>query len=204
MKKTVSIFVMLTLISSIVFAGGIVEDPKNPTKNGSTVIKCGAIFKLFYKAESTEDVRVTIYNSDNEPVFKETLRQTEGFMRPYNLNKLEEGEYRLDIADKNGVESKSLHHFAEKSKSLITVIQLLETPEKFLLTIGKKESAEMIGVRIFNERNEVIYEQSERVQGDFSKVYNIKKGNHFRFEITDSNGTRVIDKSKNPLIASVK
>lgn len=202
MKKTLSILVVLTLFSSIAFAGGINKDPKKSTKTGSTVIKKGSVFKLFYKGDDLDNVRVTIYNSNDEPVFKETLRNTDGFMRPYNLNKLEEGEYKLVIADKHGEQSQSLQHFAEKSQTLIGVIQLSETPEKFVLTIGKKLSPEVVAVKIYNDRNEIIYEQLENIKGDFSKLYDLGKADSYRFEITDSNGTTSIIKNKNILIAS--
>ena len=202
MKKTLSILVMLTLLSSVAFAGGIGDDPKSPAKKGLAVIKQGSVFKLFYKCQESDDVRVTIYNSDNKAIFKETLRNVDGFMRPYNFGNLAEGDYTVVVKDDFCDHAELIHHYAEKSNSLIGVIQLSETPEKFVLTVGKKLSPETIGVRIFNDKNEVVYEQIEFVDGDFAKLYNLKEGDSYRFEITDSNGTTSIIKNRSFITAS--
>jgi hypothetical protein len=202
MKKTLSILVMLTLFSSVVFAGGIGDDPKYPGKKGLAVVKQGSVFKLFYKCQESSDVKVTIYNSNNKTIFKETLHDIDGFMRPYNLEKLAEGDYTVVVTDDHCDHTEILHHFAQKSKSLIGVIQLSETPEKFVLTVGKKLSPETIGVRIFNDKNEIVYEQLEHIEGDFAKLYNLKEGDSYRFEITDSNGTTSIIKNRSFLTAS--
>ncbi len=200
MKKTLSIFAVLTLFSSVVFAGGI-DDPKNPSKTGLAVIKQGSTFKLFYKCEGPDNVKVTIYNNDNKAIFKENIRNVDGFIRPYNLDNLPEGDYRVVVEDGNCEHTNVFHHYVEKSKSLIGVIQLSESPEKFVLTIGKKLSPEIVGVKIYNAENEMVYERLERVSGDFAKLYNLKEGDSYRFEITDSNGTTSIIKNRNILAA---
>ena len=203
MKKTLYIFVVLTLFSSIAFAGGNGEDPKDPTKSGLAVIKQGSTFKLFYKCKIESDkVKVTIYNKENEAVFRETIHKTNGFMRPYNLDNLGEGDYTVVVADENCDFTNVFHHYAEKSKSLIGVIQLSDAPEKFVLTVGKKLTPEVIGVKIYNDKNEIVYEKLERVSSDFAKLYNLKEGDSYRFEITDSNGTTSIIKNKNILASS--
>lgn len=202
MKKALSIFVVLTLFSSVLFAGGIGEDPKDPAKTGLAVIKKGSTFKLFYKCKESDKVNVTIYNKKDEVVFKETIRNTDGFVRPYNLNELGEGDYRVVVKDDNCEHTNVLHHYVEKSKSLIGVIQLSDSPEKFVLTVGKKLSPEVIGIKIFNDKNEIVYEQLERIDGDFAKLYNLKEGDSYRFEITDSNGTTSIIKNRNIMASS--
>lgn len=202
MKKALSIFVVLMLFSSVMFAGGIGEDPKNPAKTGLAVIKQGSTFKLFFKCKESDKVKVTIYNKDNKTVFKETLYRTDGFMRPYNLDKLGEGDYRVVVTDENCEHTNVFHHYAEKSKSLIGVIQLSDSPEKFVLTIGKKSAPEVIGVKIYNDKNEIVYEQLEHVSGDFAKLYNLREGDSYRFEITDSNGTTSIIKNRNIMASS--
>ena len=202
MKKALSILVLLTMVGSVALAGGIGDDPKTPSNKGLAVVKKGSVFKIFYKCNDSDEIRVTIYNNSNKTVFKETIRNVDGFMRPYNFENLAEGDYTLVVTDDFCDHTELLHHYAEKSKSLIGVIQLSETPEKFVLTIGKKLSPESVGVRIFNDKNEIVYEQLEYVDGDFAKLYNLKEGDSYRFEITDSNGTTSIIKNRSFITAS--
>ncbi len=94
--KKISLLLMGVLVSSLTFAGRRDESPKSVT--GMAVIKSNtASFKLIYKAEAASDVRVKIFDSRDVLVFSETIRKSDGFIRPYNFENLPEGTYSIRI-----------------------------------------------------------------------------------------------------------
>src|SRR5688572_2715266 len=97
MKKTFSILVML-LISGVVFAGGTAGPSETSKSSRMAIVKSSDGIKVFYKCSQVGKVRVTIYNQKNDVVFSEEVKSY-GFVRPYNLNKLPEGEYRVVLKD---------------------------------------------------------------------------------------------------------
>jgi hypothetical protein len=88
MKKFLTILVVLAAVSVAVNAKNV-DKPKSPV--GMAVVKTGSIFKLYYKGAKSGDVKVTIYNDNNEKVYTETIRKIDSFMRPYNFSSLKEG-----------------------------------------------------------------------------------------------------------------
>ena len=101
MKKTFSILVMLMMISSVVLAGGTLGPSETTKSSKMAIVKSGDGVKVFYKPSEIGKVKVTIYNNKNNVVFSEEVKSRLGFVRPYNLNNLPEGEYRVVMQDEN-------------------------------------------------------------------------------------------------------
>src|SRR5689334_12678949 len=97
MKKILSLVVVLIAIGQV-SAKGI--EPKSPV--GISVIKQGAIVKLFYRGEQSGKVKVTIFNEKGDVIYREILANTEQFMRPYNFSSLPEGAYTIELRDDQG------------------------------------------------------------------------------------------------------
>ena len=184
MKKILSLILVLIAIGQI-NAKGI--EPNSPV--GTSVIKKGALVKLFYRGEQSGKVKVTIYNSNGSVVFKEVMQNREHFMRPYNFSSLPSGEYTIEISDEQGTRTEKVEHAGRsQQKRAAHLSRLNHSSEKYMLAVPNKGKDELV-VKIYNERNAVIYQERARVAGDFAKVYDLSrvKGAH-TFEITDKDG----------------
>ena len=185
MKKTLSVFVVLMVVSSVVFARGI--DKPSSTSNVA-VVKNGTTFKLYYKASQHDDVKISIRDASDNVLFSETIKQVDGFVRPYNFSKLPDGEYIIQVANKSGRQVERITVAKDKTEKLAHLLKVSGADSKYLLTVSNKEGNDLT-VRIFDSANNLIYNQKEEVTSDFAKVYNLEKiDGEFTFEVSDGNG----------------
>jgi hypothetical protein len=186
MKKTLSVLVVLMVFSSVVFARRL----DNPGASSSAaVVKIGSTFKLYYKGSEEADVKISIRNGSNDVVYSETLKNVEGFVRPYNFSKLPEGEYTIQISDKFGRQIEKITYKQEKTEALAHLLKVAGTEAKYLLTVSNRGESD-VTVKIYDGANNVIYNQTEIVSSDFARIYNLGRiGGDFTFEISDAKGT---------------
>jgi hypothetical protein len=186
MKKTLSLFFVLMIFSSVVFAG-VIDDPSAPA-TGLGVIRHGKMVKVFYRSLSPGKVKVTILDADGREVFSENFRKTDGFMRPYNFSDLQEGDYTIELEDGNGKETQKVSYREGKILKHVNVVKISNEDSKYLLTVANK-SDETLQIRIYNGANDLVYSGTEELTGNFAKLYNVK--NIFgqpTFEVVDRKG----------------
>lgn len=185
MRKYLTILVVLTVVYSAVSANEI-DKPKTPV--GMAVVKTGAIVKLYYRGLKPSDVRITIFNEKGEPVYKETIRHIESFVRPYNFSTLGEGDYTIELNGEEGKQLQKVSYHKERSKKLMNIIRVAGTEDKYMLRVSNR-GTDKLQIKIYNRSNALIYDADESIDGDFAKIYDLgKTGSGFLFEITDKNG----------------
>lgn len=186
MKKTLSVLVLLMIVSSVVFARRL-ENPG--ASSNAAVVKIGSTFKLYYKGSQQADVKVLIRDASNTVLFSETIKKSDGFVRPYNFEYLPEGDYTIQITDETGRHIEKITNKREKSETTAHLLKVSGTSAKYLLTVSNKEDSD-VTVRIYDDSNNVIYNKIELVSKDFAKVYNLDGiPGQFTFEVTDATGT---------------
>lgn len=186
MKKTLSIFVVLIAISSVVSARRM---DKPEEASAMAVTKSGSLVKLFYKGAKDCNVKVTITNSENQVVFEELIRHVDGFMRPYNFSKLPEGDYTIKLVDHLGNKIEKISYRNGKIERLANLIRISGGEDRYLLTISNK-GKDKFGVNIYDDKGDLLYTHSEEADGDFAKVYDLSKvSEKFSFVITDKSGS---------------
>src|SRR5690606_17544863 len=87
-----------------------VMKPHSPV--GMSVLKNGPLVKVFYQGEETGKVKVTIYDGKGRVVFKEIMKDTQNFMRPYNFSRLPSGRYTIELIDGHSKRVKEITHGA--------------------------------------------------------------------------------------------
>jgi hypothetical protein len=188
MKKIALLFVGV-LVSSLTFARTWDEGTKDASEF-AVVKKAGSSYKLIYKSKEKEDVTVTILNEKNEIVYTETVKRSDGFIRPYNLENLPSGSYAFKIDRKSSkgtqivkVESTDNENETLKLSALVKVKE-----GRYLLTAPAKNN-EQLAIKILNEKGEIIYNESVLTTGAFAQLYNLKNlTGVFSFEIEDEHG----------------
>ena len=185
MKKILAVVLVLIVIGQV---NAREAEPKSPV--GMSVIKNGALVKLFYRGEQSGKVKVTIYDEKGDVVFTETMQNMDQFMRPYNFKSLPYGVYTIELSDESGKRMQQVtHKYAKKWRSAhLTRLNPLEN--RYMLAVPNT-GKDALTVRIFDEHNRMLFEEKQTIHGDFAKVYNLNRiaGEH-TFEIVDQEGKR--------------
>lgn len=168
MKKTLSIFCVLTVVSSVVFAGGI-DDPKN--SSNMAVMKKGTDgIRVFYKNSKVANVQVSIYDKENRLKFTEVIRKSDGFSRPYDLSKLAAGEYTIEMKDGERTLTEKIDTNIPASTFAAHIIKLKGSQERYLITVADKISSSLI-VQIKNTDKKVVLEYKDEMDKQYAKVF---------------------------------
>jgi hypothetical protein len=188
-QKISSMKKILTLVILAIAVGQVNAtriDPKTPV--GISVLKLGNVCKLFYRAEQRGDVHVSIYNQKGSVVFSEVIRKTDNFMRPYNFSALPHGTYTIELNDGQRTRSEKVEHRISPGRRVATLLRVNKDDNRYLLAIPNK-GHDVLTIRIFDERNTLLFEGREAVDGDFAKVYNLSgvRGTPM-FEVADREG----------------
>jgi hypothetical protein len=187
MKKTVSLLAVLMVMSTLTFARRL-DAPAAAAASGMAVMKTGSIFKVYYKGPKENTVKVMILNNDREVIYKEIVKNTAGFARPYNFSNLPEGEYTIEVNDESGTRIERVSYHTGAVQKLAHLSRLNGDAERFLLTVSNKES-ENLEIKIYNEDQTLVYSGNEKIKGDFAKIYNLEKiTGKVSFEISDDKG----------------
>lgn len=176
---------MLTIVCSVALAGGI-DNPKASSKM-AIMQKDEDHIQLFYKSNKEATIEVSIYDADNKLAFKELIRKSDGFIRPYDLSAMKEGDYTLVVNDgtENFVEKISIKNSKE---TLLSNVISMKKEGSFLLTVADKK-AQHITVSISDENGNVLYKQTENFDKQYSKIYNFPtKANGLKFLVTTDLG----------------
>lgn len=185
MKKILSLVIVLIAIAQV---GVYAKETKPDSPIGVSVIKHGAIVKLFYRGEQAGTVKITIYSENGHIVFRERMENTENFMRPYNFTSLPEGNYTIELADEKGKRVEHVNHSTPQIKRVAHLSRLHNEDNTYLLAVPN-QGEDALTVKIYDEHNKILYQETESISGNFAKLYTLthSQGQH-TFEIKDKSG----------------
>lgn len=183
MKKTFSTLLMLAIASSVVLAGG---DPNPSESSKMAVMKSGDVVKVFYKKSSDAKVKITILDQDNKAVFAEEVKNHSGFIRPYNLSQLPEGDYKIVMEDESDKREESISTVKDHSSALASVLKANE--HQFVVTLYSKQE-KSVKVSFLDSEENVLFAENYLVEGRMPKLFNLKNINGaVTIEVTDDTG----------------
>lgn len=184
MKKILSLVVVLIAIGQVYATGTESHSPV-----GISVIQKGAVVKLFYRGEQSGKVKVTIYNEKGAVVYKEVLENTEQFMRPYNFSPLPSGDYVIELRDEQATRTQKISHNTKVNRQLLAHLRRTNPGENKYILAVPNEGKDELTVRIYGQDHTLLYQETEAIEGDFAKLYNLDKvkGDHV-FEVADKSG----------------
>lgn len=184
MKKLVVVFAALMIISRVALAGEV----NAPKAFSSSVSLKGEVVKIFYRSESSDRVKVTIYDAASKVVFSEEIKNKSSFVRPYNLENLPYGEYTIVLEDRNGKTEEKVIYAKKKSVDAQASIIKSKNGRKALVTVFSKGETE-ITYNVLDINDNVLYTQSQKVNGQAAKSFNLEKvKGAVTLQISDSNG----------------
>lgn len=185
MRKIQLVFIVLMLISSVVFAGRI----ENPSPfSGITIFKNGDVVRVLYKGDKPTKVSVVIFDEQNRIVFSEGVKKRSEFIRPYNLSNLPEGNYRIVVEDENGKHEENVNHVKEPAKVLSSIVNAKEK-QKCLVALFSKGEAN-VQITLTDIHKKILVSEMCTVKGQVSKLFDLKDVNGpVTVQITDKKGT---------------
>jgi len=185
--KTKSIYLAaLFLLGVIVTALGSDE----PRKAGLVVVplKGNETFRVIYKAESTNKVKLNIYDLNSELIFSEVINESNGFILPLNFKGLAFGEYTLEVIDALGKKIERISYQPSIASNHIRIAKISNNENKFLVSVVNQGS-EKVTVKIFDTFNNLVHNEIMNVEGNFAQVYSVKNlGGACKFEVSDATG----------------
>lgn len=186
MKKTLSIFSLLAMLSSVVFAGGI-EDPK-ASSTMAMMKKDNKHVQVFYKGDKATNVQISIYDSENKRKFSEVVKNSEGFSRPYDLSKLKAGEYRIEMNDGINTIVETVNTQASAPTFLLQVIKLQHEANKYVVMASHK-NASSLTIRIEDTAHNLLLEHNDTMHEQYAKVFTLSENlQHCTFIVTNNKG----------------
>jgi len=200
MKMKSILAAALVLISSVTFA----NDANN---NKLVVIRTqeSNIFKVIFEGDNQVNATVSILDKAGKIVFTENVKGENGFILPMNFKGLRSGEYQVVV--KSGVnthvETINYAGYTKRTDSIPVVrnssiknvyVSKLKNNGKYLLSVAKTGN-DPIEISVFDSKNELIYFETVRAEGDFAVVYDVKGiPGTSKFQITDKAGYSAVIK----------
>ena len=183
--KRVSLIVAGVVLSTLVFAKE--ADKPSPSSSVSVVkVEGSSLFKLLYKSEKAQNVKISLLDEKGNSIFNETLKSTKGFIRPYNFNGVDEGRYTIHVQDENGVTEEKINHMTAKDEKWVGLTKLDEKG-KYVLRITSLQKDD-VTINVYDRNATLLHTETQSVDKGFAQVYNFKDVNLFTIEVTDKNG----------------
>jgi len=183
--RTKSIYLVAFLLMGAVAAFG----NDDPTSGVAVLSAKGKdVFRVIYKTETANNVKVKLYNANDEMIHSASINNTKGFILPLNLAKLNFGEYRVELTDANGKHIERIVYENVKAVDNIRVARLATAEGKFMVSVVSAKN-EKVTVKIFDSYNNLLHNEVKSVNGDFAQVYTVKNlTGACTFEVSDDAG----------------
>ena len=132
--------------------------------------KTDKMYKVVYNSPVKENVSIEIYNKDKEVVHSEKVAGTNGFIKRYNLQYLSLGKYDIVVKSSDYVFEENID-LGGLSKFNVQ----LKNSGKNVSFIGSHPDAKDLHVYIYDQNNELLYEDEMRGVTQVNKLYNLEK-----------------------------
>ena len=122
--KKINLLFLAVIFSVMAFAN--VTDEGTSSASGFTVVNLNhsSIFKVIYKAAEKSNVKLSILDNKGVLIFQETMRQTDGFVRPYNFVNIGAGEYVIELESGNSKRAEKIIYSTGKIERTGKVVNI--------------------------------------------------------------------------------
>ena len=200
MKMKSILAAALVLISSVTFA----NDANN---NKLVVIRTQAsnIFKVIFEGEDQVNATVSVLDTEGKIVFTENITGKNGFILPMNFKGLRSGEYQVVVKSGANTHVETINYAGYTKRTDATpvvrnssiknvYVSKLKNDGKYLLSVAKTGN-DPIAISVFDSKNELIYFETVRTEGDFAVIYDVKGiPGASKFKVTDKAGYSAVIK----------
>ena len=186
MKNIITLFAVV-LVSTAAFA----TEPGDGSKTtGLAVVKKGeSTFNVYYQPAGVTNAKVYIHDSNGKEIYSETVKKTDGFIRPYTFSELDLGEYTVTVVDGEETFTKKLVYELTSVKKLARVAKVEDG--KFLVSIPSSFYTGPADIKIYND-GELVHTHHVNTTTDFSQIFNVKKlSGAISLVVVDGKGNKI-------------
>ena len=171
MKKLTILAVLLMVFSAASFA----EETKiSETTKFQLTAKSDVKYELLYTAESSSDVRVTIYNESGKKLSTQFVKKAKNFKRTYDFSKLQPGKYKIVVRNESGSANQEIIYQIKEAR-LKTFVSKIPNSKSLKLHVGDFDATAPVLVKIYNQYNKLIHSEEINNMKGFSRVYDLGK-----------------------------
>lgn len=189
--KTLTTLAALLIAGASVYANVGNNNPLEPKKKVAIVQNVQAKYKLVYLNENKGNVKIDIVNEEGKVVHHQTVANENGFAQQFDFSPLPEGKYTFEITHPDGTKmSKEVEYKKHIASSDMRAGVLdINGNKKFRLAVIKNDAP--VEVKIFDDKNNLLYEDVVHSTEGFRKVYDMKdiEATSFKFEVSSNNNT---------------
>ena len=129
------------------------------------------LYQLTYLKDGKCDVKVSIYDGENNKLFSEKLSQKKSFTKSYDISSLEKGVYTFEVEDEQGVVTKSVVY----TPSVLKASVKKNTEGKAeVVVVGTK--MDPVIVNFYDASYNLVYGDYISNDKSFSRVYDLSGG----------------------------
>lgn len=184
----------LVLVTGMALASKNTNEATKSSQVKITQSTAMGVYNLRFAADAPGQVIVRIANAKGNTLLKEKIAYQSSFERPYNLQGLPDGTYRVTVEKDGNVVEETIHHIkglaAEKVDYDVEVNQIAQGKYELLV---KKTGHEAVKVKIADRNGVIFFSGAIDEAGSFSKVFDLSKvvANDVQMEVTMGNKTTV-------------
>lgn len=173
MKKILVLVLALVVGNSSLLWGAPLRAEKN-----WIIKKIGGVFKLIYDNPTPNPVDITIYDLDGRPLFSERVKvKNNGFIRPYNLEHLPEGDYRISVTDEDGERNETVSSKDKpENNEFWAHVMKLRGQDCYLVAVPQQQNAH-VEINIYNENNRLVYSDAVSIENGYASLFRLKEFN---------------------------
>jgi len=189
--KNLTIAVLFTVMSTGMVVAQDLSDIfeyDNGRENVRVETSSYARYKLVYPVRSKEMVNIKIYDQKNQLVFSDRIKNLNGFIRPYDLSYLPDGNYKFMIRSTSGFITRDIVHKAAENDLRISIEETGANDSYKLIVKGVSRNP--VSVDIYNKEVGLVFKENIKIGKDFSRIYSFKnKVDNLTFIVTQNNSS---------------
>lgn len=194
MKGIIATAAALVVATSMAMAS---KNTNEATKTSQVKIKqteAAGIYNLRFDSETSGQVTVKIASENGNVLVKDKIGYKNSFERPYNLQSLPDGTYKVSVERDGTVIEETIHHVKnlplKSSNYSVDVAEI--SNDKFELTV-KKTGHQVVKVKIADKNGLIYFNDVIDQQGSFKQVFDLSKvvATDVKMEVTVANNTTV-------------
>lgn len=132
-----------------------------------------AVFNVIYQADMAWNVEVKLLNTKGKKKFSKTLKNSDGFVLPLNLEGEDSGEYQVVISTPAYDLVKSFSYVNWQDQMAESIHVEYNSDRKLLRVSSNQILEQNTSIYIYNELNERLIQDDFRAQTMLQRAYNL-------------------------------
>lgn len=185
-KNFIAVLLVAMGTSTAVLAGDSLK-----TESKVRVVSFGKIdsYKLIYKSDGKQFVKVNILDSEGKVVHNGSAKVEGGFAQSFDLSNMPTGYYTFEVAGKGEKQAQTVHHVAETDNLSQNVALSSDAGSRKMVLRSSTSLKSPLSVAIYGAGDELLFSEDLKVAEFLTRVYDLSqiKGTGVRIRVSYNN-----------------